>query len=195
MVAPVVTLTQVKTFLNISGTTDDDQLEFFIQAATDMWARRGGPVGEQADIDEWYDGGSAQITVRTTPVISVSYVRETYGSIYYTLLDQAAGSSGYAWQYTVDKATGTFVRRAAGIAVNFMNGVRNINIKYTAGYTTVPDDVQLAVLLLVKHLWTTQRGIGRRPGMGGDDDNRGEAYTWPNRVEEILANYKIPGIA
>ena len=195
MVTSVVTLAQTKTFLNISNTVSDGELPFFMSAATTMWANRGGPVGSETH-DEWYDGGEQSIVTRATPIISVQAVTVSLGAITYTLQEHATGTSGYAWSYTVDKATGTFIRRAAGVAVPFEYGRRNVNIQYTSGYATVPDDVQLAVLLLVRHMWATQRGVGVRPSMGGlDDQPRESSFVWPNRVEEILANYKIPGIA
>ena len=194
-VTDVVTLQQAKDFLNITSTSSDSELSFFVSAASQMWANRGGPVGSQT-FDEWYDGGEPFIVVRSTPLISVELVTVSLGAFTYTLQEHATGTSGYAWSYTVDKRTGTFIRRSAGVAIPFENGYRNVHIQYTSGYGTVPDDVQLAVLLLIKHMWTTQRGIGKRPAMGGaEDDVRSATYVWPNKVEEILANYKIPGIA
>lgn len=195
MVASIVTLAQAKDFLNITTTDSDAELPFYTEAATDMWANRGGPVGSQA-FDEWYDGGSDRIVLRTTPIISVTSVIESLGSITHELNNVPSGTSGDAWAYTVDLSLGALTRRAAGVAVQFAPGVKNIHVTYTAGYATVPKDVQLAVLLLTKHMWQTQRGIGKRPGMSPADDYQPkEAYSWPNRVEEILAGYKVPGIA
>jgi hypothetical protein len=163
-----------------------------------MWANRGGPTGTPATpVDEWYNGGSPEINLRRSPVASITLVEESLGSIKYTLTEQATGSGSNAYAYTVDLATGTLVRRAAGMAVNFAIGLRNVHVQYTPGIATVPEDIQLAILLLIKHMWQTQRGIGRRPGTGGNDDEwqPREAFAWPNRVEQILAGYKIPGIA
>lgn len=197
MTTAVVTLDQTKEFLNITNTASDTELPFYMSAATSMWALRGGPVGETAaPLDEWYDGGRPSIVTRTYPISSVTLVEESWGSTKYTLTEVATGSGGTAFAYTVDKATGTFVRRAAGIAVPFAVGERNVHIQYTPGYATVPEDVQLAVLLLIGHMWTTQRGIGKRPGLGGDDTSMtGGSFAWPNRCEEILAGYVVPGIA
>lgn len=191
----VVNLEQVKQFLNITLPDSDGELPFYMSAATEMWANRGGPVGAQT-FDEWYDGGSTRIVVRTTPIISITSVTESLGAVSYTLTEADPGTSGSAWSYSVDKSIGAFTRRAAGVAVPFMDGVKNVNIQYTAGVGTVPEDVQLAVLLLVKHMWQTQRGAGKRPGQSPADDYQPrEAFAWPNRCEEILAGYKVPGIA
>lgn len=194
--ADVITLAQTKEFLNITTTDYDSELPFYISAAQQLWVNRGGPVGEPASsVDEWYDGGSDTIVVRNTPIVSVESVVETFGAIGYTLLNTPAGTSGYAWAYTVDLATGTFIRRAAGIAVPFISGVRNVHIQYTPGYSTAPEIVQQAVLLLVSHMWETQRGIGQRPGLGGNEYDPRYGFTWPRRAEEILDGLVVPGIA
>lgn len=191
----VVTLQQAKDFLNITSTDADSELTFVVSAAESMWARRGGPVGSTAR-DEWLDGGEKFVVVRNVPIISVTSITVSLGAITYTLTEYPTGTSGYAWAYTVDKTTGTFVRRAAGVAIPFESGTRNVHVQYTSGYASVPEDVQLAVLLLVKHMWTTQRGVGLRPAMGGMEDAAPSAtYMWPHKAEEILAGYKVPGIA
>lgn len=197
MTTSVVTLQQAKDFLNITTTDSDAELPFYTSAATAMWANRGGPVGQPgAPLDEWYDGGRPTIVTRTRPIGSVTLVEESWGSSKYTLSEVATGSGGTAFAYTVDLVTGTFVRRASGVAVPFAVGERNVHIQYTPGYATVPEDIQLAVLLLLKHMWSTQRGIGKRPGLGGGDDAAmKESFAWPNRVEEILAGYVVPGVA
>ena len=193
----IVTLDQVKTFLNISSTSTDTELPFYMSAAQQLWVNRGGPIGTPASpVDEWYDGGSHEIVLRQAPVSSIATVEESIGPIKYTLQYHEPGTSGYAWGYWFDPATSTVVRLAAGTPIPFTRGARNIHVRYTPGYSSVPEDIQLAVLLLIKHMWETQRGIGKRPGLGGTDDWRpSEGFAWPNRCEQILAGYKVPGIA
>jgi hypothetical protein len=61
---------------------------------------------------------------------------------------------------------------------------------------TVPSELQTAAKMLIKHLWEERRGGAKRPGLGGNDEGslRDEG-DFPARVEEILANFYIPGIA
>jgi hypothetical protein len=196
--ADVVSLAQTKAFLNITDTSADSELPFYVSASQNMWINRGGPVGTPSSpIEEWFDGGSPEITLRRAPIASITLVEESWGSSKYTLTEQASGTGSNAYAYTVDLATGTLIRRVAGVATSFANGIRNVRVQYTPGIATVPEDIQLAILLLIKHMWQTQRGIGRRPGTGGNDDEwqPREAFAWPNRCEQILAGYKIPGIA
>lgn len=191
----MVSLDEVKDFLSISNdTTTDAKLTLFIAAASQMIYNKVGVVSGSPTVDEWHDGGSDRIVLRNTgPIESVTTVVESYGSIVYTLtqvnLDTPAAGSSY--QYTVDLNGGILVRRAAGIAVPFASGVRNIHVTYVAGYVTVPADLQHAAMVLVKHLWETQRGPQGRVGATPD----GSSYSFPNRVLEILAPYMLPGIA
>lgn len=193
----VITLAQAKAFLNITDATADAELPFYMDAAQAMWVNRGYPVGTPAEpVDEWYDGGTDTIVTRSGPIDSVQLITESWGSVTYTLVEHDTGTSGYAWAYTVDLQTGTFIRRAAGIATFFAPGVRNVHIQYTPGFTVVPSDIQLAILLLLKHMWSTQRGIGKRPGTGGNDDVAAkEGFAWPYRVQQIADGYPVFGIA
>ena len=95
-VTDVVSVSQAKEFLNITNTTSDSELQFFVTAASEMWANRGGPVGSQT-FDEWYDGGEPFIVVRSTPLISVELVTVSLGAFTYTLQEHATGTSGYSW--------------------------------------------------------------------------------------------------
>ena len=194
----VVSLDEAKAFLNITVATFDGELTGFITAASRMWINRVGPVSSSV-FTEWYDGGVPQIALRQVPVLSVTSVVESYGSTTrYVLTEQPLNSGGSmsAWGYTVDLSTGLLTRRATGVAVAFAIGRRNVEVVYTAGYAAAPADIKHAVLLLIMHLWQTQRGGSRRPGQGGTDDWRPDfAFSWPSRVEEIAAGYRVPGIA
>lgn len=192
----IITLQDAKDFLNITTTDSDVELSTFITAASQMWVSRGLPGNVTATLDEWYDGGSPRISLRHTPVASVASVVETIGTLAYTLTQADPGTSASAWAYSVDLSSGLLVRRAAGVATAFYRGVRNVHVTYTAGMAAIPADISQAIKLLVKHLWTTQRGGAKRPGSGGSDDMANmTSYSWPWRVDEIARSYYVPGIA
>lgn len=191
---PIITKDQAKTFLNIDVTDYDAELTDFVATASQMIANRIGHVAGSVSLDEWYDGGTERIALRNEgPIQSVTSVTESFGSIVYTLSQVTldTGSVADAYSYTVDLDRGLLTRRAAGIAIPFAFGVRNIHVVYVAGFGTTPPDITHACQLLVKHLWETQRGTSRP----GADMAGATAYTFPNRVEEILAPYCGPGIA
>ena len=198
--ADLTTLADTKAFLNITNTASDTAVQQFLTSASDMIQNRVGPVGGSPTFNEWYDGGSTKIVLRHTPVQSVTKITEAWGvTAIYTLnasvLDGSATDTG-PWGYSVDLSAGIITRRAAGFAVPFARGVQNINVQYVAGYTSVPAELALATKLLVQHMWATQRGGSKRPGLGGDDSGPASDFdAFPSRVEEILANFYNAGIA
>lgn len=188
---PLITLTQAKSFLNISGTASDTELTDFIASASQYVVNRIGPVSGSPTVSEWHDGGSPSIVLRTlSPIQSVTSVTETYGTVTYTLtgitLDSAPATTAYG--YTVDLDHGLIVRRASGVAVPFASGTQNIHVTYVGGFATVPADIIEAVQYLVKHAWETQRAA-KGPGTGPPS---GENL---KRANEILAARIVPGIA
>ncbi len=192
---PIVTLTQAKTQLRITDTAFDAQLTTFIAAASQMIENRIGQVAGSPTVSEWHDGGSTDILLHDEgPIQSVTSVTESMGSVVYTLtqITLDSGSVTTPFGYTVDLDLGLLVRRAAGVAIPFAAGEANIHITFVAGYATTPPDITQACLLLVQHLWETQRGPSR-DGRGGPIDQ--VAFSMPNRVMEILSPYVVPGIA
>lgn len=192
----LVPLADVKTFLRMTGDVDDQLLTSMILAAQDAWRSKGGPLDlVDQPVVEWHDGGGTSIMPYRTPLVSVTGVAETIGTITYQLHEVDPGSSADPWAYSVSRSTGAITRRAAGIATAFAAGERNIMLTYTYGFATLPNDIQLALKMLVKHLWLTQRGSTQRPNAGGDDmPQAGAAFMWPYRVLEILRAHIVPGI-
>ena len=191
----IVTLADAKTFLNITGTNFDTELADYVTGASQVWLNHGGPGISSPSYDEWYDGGQLQISLRHSPVIAITSITDAIGPIAYTLTEQDPGNGGGAYHYSVDKKLGLITRRNSGTAVPFFAGKKNVHVVYTAGFTTVPADVKHAVLLLIGHMWETQRGGTRRPGTNsGDDYVPGMGFMLPHRVKEILDSHRIPGI-
>lgn len=194
---PIVTVTQAKVQLNITTETFDSKLTDFVAAASQMIVNRIGPVAGSPTVDEWHDGGSTDILLYDEgPVQSITSVTESLGSVVYTLqqITLDSGSVTTPFGFTVDLDLGLLVRRAAGVAIPFAEGEANIHITFVAGYVTTPPDITQATLLLIQHMWETQRGVVGRPG-SGPMEMSGTAYTFPNRVMEILSPYIVPGIA
>jgi hypothetical protein len=191
----LITLQEAKDFLNITTTTDDAELGLFTDAASQIWLARGLP-GAGTPRDEFYDGGTTRIVLRYTPIVSVTAVSETIGAITYPLTEQPVdGGTAGAYAFTVDPFTGVMCRRMAGVAIPFADGTTNVHVTYSSGFATVPEDIKLAIKLLTRHMWQTQRGGSQRPGKGGNDDTPSVAFIWPNRVQEIADAYTGPVVA
>lgn len=195
---PIVTLAQAKNKLTITNETSDALLTDYIAAASQMIVNRVGAVAGSPVLDEWHDGGSTDILLHNEgPVQSITSVTESMGSVVYTLTQIVldSGSVTTPFGYTVDLNLGLLVRRAAGVAIPFAGGEANIHVTFVAGWATTPPDITQATLLLLQHMWETQRGSAGRPGGSPMETATGAGYTFPNRVMEILAPYIVPGIA
>ncbi len=192
---PIVTLAQAKTQLGMGDEDEfDAQLTAMVAAASQMIVNRIGSVAGSPTLDEWHDGGSTDLLLYNEgPIQSVTSVTESFGSVVYTLtqITLDSGSVTTPFGYTVDLNLGLLVRRAAGVAIPFASGEANVHVTFVAGYATTPPDITQATLLLIQHMWETQRGAVRN-GRGPVEQ---VAFSMPNRVMEILSPYIVPGIA
>lgn len=162
----VVTVAEAKTHLNITVSTFDTELQAFLDRAEAAISRRVGPLTSTATTYK-VDGGSTTLRLPVTPAISLTSVTPLGGTAL-TLAD-------------LDLDTG------AGI-VRFVAGgtftATLYTVVYQAGRTTVPEDLKLAILELLRHLWRTQRGSAQRPGTVSDEPVA--AYAFPYSVLELL---------
>lgn len=176
----VLTLADAKRHLNISGGGHDIELQAVIDAAEAAIAERCGPL-TSVEQTERIRGGGTGLTLRETPVVSITSVTPVGGSavdLDNLDVDETAGviewGSGARWP------------------------VGRYDVVYQAGRATCPDDLLLAVRELVRHLWETQRGPARRPGSTASDAASntlpGAAYLWPFRVEQIVVAHEKVGI-
>ena len=154
---------------------------------------------------EWHDGGDTivlhHVNVDPDSVTVTEYQGSTSQALTYEPLD-GGSFTGYGWA-TADGtgASGILVRSSSGYPARFCGRVK---VTYTAGVTTVPADLRLAALLLVEHLWETQRGTqgsglpeGFEDQLGaGEGLPYGQSFLLPNRVKEALSAYRrAPAIA
>lgn len=190
-ITDVVTLDEVKAHLRLTNVsaTQQAQLDVFIGAATAVVEFYRGEILWR-DYTEVYDGGDTAIYLRHTPVLAVTAITENVGTITYTLTDQPVGQTANSYGYTLDDPeVGRVVRRgASGFAWPFRDGVGNVAATYTAGGLTVLPEVKLAALIIVEHLWETQRGAGPRPPSADDGEMSvpGVYYAVPNAAVQLL---------
>lgn len=182
----MVGLAELKTYLGIEGTSDDEQLRQLALVASDAcesvvgtgrtW-RRTAVTGEQ----HW--GGKSAIQLGRAPVLSVTAVSES-------------GRSLVADDYVLDRETGLLYRGSMISGWPWYPGRLNITVDYIAGATSVPPLVRQGVKDMVQHLWML-------PHHGADAMPRGEGYQWspsmgyliPNRVATAWAGSRIGGFA
>lgn len=202
-VEQVVDLPSVKAHLNLNlgDTSQDPELLGFILAAGPIIRDIIGPFLPETHV-EFFDGGAQTVSVSWQPLMSVQSVYEYYGLAGFLLTEQPLGSQSTAFGFTVDYATGVLTRRAfGGGAAQFARGDKNVQVSYTAGRVSIPFNVRLGALELIRHNWqmTQQGGRGRMRssvGGGGDEMSVPIGFAVPDRVVEMLAPHRRPpGIA
>ena len=139
----LVSLDKVKDVLGLTENFDeDDTLILFINGATDIIERYIGFEVKSRERTETFSGDSSNI--RFTLQRNISAVAK----VVYNIVNST--------DYEVPAASIKF--DPAGIvylddSYAFVKGSRNCSITYTAGETTVPDDLQLAALITLKAFW------------------------------------------
>lgn len=168
-----IALADAKTHLNITGTTYDTELQAMLDAAEAAIEQKCGLL-TTASRTERIKGGGLGLVLANTPVVSLTSVTPVDGTAY-TLDD-----------LDLDTNAGV-VERADGCRFP----VGRYDVVYVTGRSSLPADLKLGVLELLRHLWASQRGPGRRPGStaGSETANTipGAAHLMPFRVVELIS--------
>lgn len=170
----LTTLQYVKDMLGITSNTLNTQLDAFRVAAEQVIKTDCDRDFESAAYVEYYTGtGTKALPLRQTPVTAISSVYLDFAGYFgqgasspfssvtllaagvdYTLqIDKNAASySGILWRIgtvwsEINRSyTSGRVTQEVGLALG------NIKVSYTAGYTTIPLDIQYCVVMLIQRM-------------------------------------------
>lgn len=182
--APValVSLKAAKDQLNIepADTSEDAELRGMITGASLAVERHlGRIVARRSFTERRTPDRCGRILLSRVPVLALTAVQTPDGSTVWAVED-----------LEVEPESGLVV------AVAGRGLVRDVDVTYAAGLRIVPEDYHLATLIIVQHLWETQRGrMG--PVMGGGDEPTyvtGKGFALPRRALELLDS-PLPGVA
>lgn len=178
----IVSLAGARAQLNMGATetADDDELRGFIGAATGAVERALGRTVVRRSFTDRFEvgGGTAELLLRNVPVLSLTSVASADGTTTWSTAN-----------LRVDSETG-LVTVVSGAA---LTGA--VDVTYQAGDTVIREDYRLAALIIVQHLWETQRGtMGVQ--LGGDNEPyvAGRGFAIPRRALELL-DTQLPGVA
>lgn len=179
----VLVLAEAKTYLNISVTTHDAELQAVIDSAEAVLAEHVGPLQPTPVTARVFGGGTAALMLPVAPAISLTTVTP-YLSTALTIADL---------HLDLESAVVTFNNGLSFVAAYY-------DIEYAAGRATCPDDLLLANKELVRHMWqASKRGGGGKPGTAPSDAASntlpGAAYLLPFRVAELIAPHLDTGFA
>lgn len=181
----IVTIAAAKAQLNIptSDTADDVELQGYIDAATAaVELQLGQVVDPRTVVDEVAcPAGARSFLLNSVPVLSLTSVTSLDGTVVW-----AVGPS----VMHVNAASG-LVTVLSGPTVS-----GTLLVTYQAGMTVVPANYRLATLIIIQHLWETQRGSMGTVMGGGDDSGyiAGRGFAIPRRAIELLGS-QLPGVA
>lgn len=170
----VVLLAEVKTHLNMSASTSDAEIQDFIDSAEAEVEMKCGPLTSVAKTERLKSSGGAFLTLRHTPVVSLTSITPVSGTAYDVALFETDLSAGVVeWRSGAAFAAGWYV------------------VVYQAGRATVPKDLKLAIMELLRDNWRSQRGGSARPAAapnaGLSDTLPQSAFTFSTSVMQKLA--------
>ncbi|MDQ0305331.1 phage head-tail connector protein [Ancylobacter polymorphus] len=194
----LVSVADVKTELGITGTTDDTWLGNVVDRASEAAAQYCNRVFQAETVrDEFWPerdsypfqlpGGLAPLQLSRWPVKALTLVTEGDQT-----LTEAASN------FRLDKEMGQ-ITRLDGSAYPTAWLPRPIKVEYSAGYDTIPFDIQDAVIRMVKSRWFLRK---RDPLLKQEDvpgvhsasywvSTGGEGAMTPD-VADLLDNYRVP---
>lgn len=179
----IVNLTDAKKQLNIdvSDTDDDLELQLYIDALHVPIERELGRIVEQRTFVDEFDlaSGTTQVLLRSVPVASLTSIAAVDGSTTWSVDPAVMHLNGASGSVTV----------LSGAPFTGL-----VTFTYVAGPAVAAANERLAALIILQHLWETQRGrMGAVPG-GGGEFMMPAGYLIPNRAAELLGT-QLPGIA
>lgn len=180
----IVTLADAKAQLNIpaTDTSEDVELLGFIDAATAAVEEQLGQVVEPRPVVDQLDfaGSVTAFMLRSVPVISLTSLVSLDGTQTWNVSPSVMH---------VDSASG-LVTVLSGAPVT-----GSVLATYQAGATAVAANVRLAGLIIIQHLWETQRGtMGVQLGGDMETYTAGRGFAIPRRAIELLGS-QLPGVA
>jgi len=172
----LITLSELKTYLRITDTEDDTLLQNLIDE-TEAQIKKyvNNAIEEQTDITEYFniDSYQKEIILQYFPVSNVSVYEDD------TLLDSDT-------EYTLDSDAG-IIQKYYGY---FSKGIKTVKVIYTAGYSTIPDDIKLAVKIQSAFYYQRKDQIGISGQSLEGSINMTEKYGLLDSVKEMLNYYR-----
>jgi Phage gp6-like head-tail connector protein len=175
----LTTLTNVKSWLGLTGTSDDTLLTRLITAesihiqsylyrtiaATAYTETRDGPDNDRLALANW-------------PINSVSLVK--IDDVIVPASTDLVASQGYSFTERFIELSGYW----------FTKGRGNVVVTYNAGYATTPFDLEQACIELVVRRYRERDRIGAKSKSVGGETISYDTAAFPDSVKEILQTYK-----
>lgn len=131
-----------------------------------------GPVTQK------FDGDVEELIVKIGPATAVT-----------SITDNDNSTTVAASTYSLDTDLGSIYLRKGG-KWGTSKSRQRYTVVYTAGYTTIPDDIQLAIDTWVNYLTTNNSGSLQSYKTGDDSETYYQIGSMPDTVKGLLQKYR-----
>ena len=195
----LITTTEAKQQIpGLSGSGDDALLTELISVAGSMIAAYLGypsatagaqPTAEATSYTRYMDGpGGVELRLELLPVNSITSVYDSPDRSYRAADLVASGD------YTLeDGPNGLLMLDWDSVHGKWSTGKRAIKVAYSGGYSTVPDWLQHAARIVVRHLWDLREVQGKSSQSKGQSNvPLRDATGLPKEAKDILNPHRLP---
>lgn len=192
--ADLITLAKYKEFEGIDSTTNDLKFQTIIPSVSQLvktYCANSFVDFFSTNKTETFtlNWNTHVVQLTESPINSIVSVKErqSYSGTYTTLTTSS-------FEYYLDYSTDSIIRTdSSGNPKNFPKGVGAVEVVYTAGYSTIPNDLMLAVVDLVTYYFKKEHKQRRTLG-GATLDNPGTSSLdnggLPDHIKRVLDMYK-----
>ena len=195
--ADLITVNEYKDAEGLRGEKDDDRLAVIVPQVSDLVKKYCGISfidyfsTDKVETFSVNDGNTTTLVLSESPLVAVSKVEErtTYSESYQEL------TTG-KYEYYVDVESDAVVRtNINGLHKAWARGVGAVKITYTAGYSSTPRDLQLALFDLVNYYMKDEHKERRSLG-GAQIQNQGTSgirtsSDFPDHIKRVLDLYRV----
>lgn len=197
--ADLITIYEYKDSANITGVKDDTRIALLVTAVSQLIKTYCGnsfvdyyssAKTEYFNID--YDTYIVQLS--ESPLVAVTSVHERSSQADSYVLLEKDGTNG-KYDYYIDTTTDSIFRTNDDQYKNWEKGVGAVKVVYTAGYSSIPEDLKLAAYDLVNY-YIKDEYKARRTIAGATIDNQTSSTLrgnvgFPDHIKRVLDMYKM----
>ncbi len=180
----LITKAEYKAYIGISSTNDDVIIDILIPKISDLiksLCRRTFVDYVDDAVTEYFDGGSLFFAPKEYPVITISSLETSidYGATYVTLVEYT--------DYVLNKSDDLVYY----IGKEFPKLINGYKITYTAGFSTIPNELKLAALDLVSYYIKHDTAIhsNKAPGTNSVQIEYVTTTNLPAHIKRVLDLY------
>ncbi len=194
--ADLITVQEYKDAEGIRGDNNDDRLTILVPQISDLAKKYCGTSfvdfysSAKTETFNISDNITSVVVMSETPLNSVTSVKErdNPSTDYVTLTNNT--------DYYIDTASDSIFRLdSSGNRKAFKSGFGSVQVIYTAGYSTAPKDLELAVFDLITYYLKDEHKQRRTLG-GASIQNQGTAglrtsTDFPDHIKRVLDLYRV----